>query len=69
MVGVVLEAGVDDAVVRGDEGVLVAAVEVHAVRVEEEAVPGHGSVISDRSLKRRFSKGSRRFYNHGEGPY
>ena len=45
VVGVVLEAGVDDAVVRGDEGVLVAAVEVHAVCVEEEAVPGHGSVI------------------------
>ena len=47
MVGVVLEAGVDYAVVRGYEGVLVAAVEVHAVRVEEEAVPGHSSVSRD----------------------
>ena len=47
MVGVVLEAGVDDSIVGGDEGVLVAAVEVHAVRVEEEAVPTHGSVSRD----------------------
>ena len=36
MVGIVLEAGVDDPIVRGDEAVLIATVEVHAVGVEEE---------------------------------
>ena len=37
---VVLEAGVDEAVVGGNEAVLVAAVEVHAVGVEEQTVSG-----------------------------
>jgi len=36
MMGIVLEAGVDDPVVWGDEAVLIATVEVHAVGVEEE---------------------------------
>jgi len=36
MVRVVLEAGVDDGVVRRDERVLVATVQVHPIRVEEE---------------------------------
>ena len=41
MVRVVLEAGVDDSVVRGDEAVLVAAVKVDAVHVEKQAVPSY----------------------------
>ena len=36
MVSIVLEAGVDDPIVRGDEAVLIATVEVHAVGIEEE---------------------------------
>ena len=36
MVGVVLEAGVDDRIVGGDEAMLIAAVEVHTIGVEEE---------------------------------
>ena len=38
MVRVVLEAGVDDPVVRRDEAVLVAAVKVDTVTVEKQAV-------------------------------
>ena len=40
VMSVVLEAGVDEAVVGGNEAVLVAAVEVHAVGVEEQTVSG-----------------------------
>ena len=36
MVRVVLEAGVDDIIVRGDEAMFIATVEVHAIGVEEE---------------------------------
>ena len=39
VVSVVLEAGVDDPVVRRDEAVLVAAVKVDSVTVEKQAVP------------------------------
>ena len=38
VVGVVLEAGVDDPVVRRDEAVFVAAVKVDTVTVEKQAV-------------------------------
>ena len=38
MVGVVLEAGVDDPVMRRDEAVLVTAVKVNTVAVEKQAV-------------------------------
>ena len=38
MMGVVLEAGVDDPVVRRDEAVLVTAVEVNTVTVEEQTI-------------------------------
>jgi len=36
MVGVVLEAGVDDTIVGGDEAMFIATVEVHTIGVEEE---------------------------------
>ena len=36
MMGVVLEAGVDDRIVGGDEAMLIATVEVHTIGVEEE---------------------------------
>ena len=38
MMGVVLEAGVDDPVVRRDEAVLVTAVEVNTVTVEKQTI-------------------------------
>ena len=38
MVGVVLEAGVDDPVMRRDEAVLVTTVKVNTVAVEKQAV-------------------------------
>ena len=45
VVSVVLEAGVDDSIVGGDEAVLVAAVKVDTVRVEKQPVPSCGQHI------------------------
>ena len=36
MMGVVLEAGVDDPIVGGDEAMLISTVEVHTIGLEEE---------------------------------
>lgn len=47
MMRVVLEAGVDDSVVRGDEAVLVTRMEVHPVCIEEESKLDEKSVHVD----------------------
>jgi len=74
VVDIVLETAVDDGVVRGDEGMLIAAVEVHTVAVEEEAKLHEQDVHVDGEHEREKQQGERshelvhRFIcNDGEG--
>jgi len=74
MVSVVLEAGVDDAIVWGDEAVLVATVQVDAVGVEEKTKLYEEKIHVDRHEEGQDKEWGRAEYlvnwficNHGKG--